>query len=148
MVLEYYKNVLDGITGESVSSWYHDLKKDEEGCWSACFGTSGANAFYIVMGWHHVNGKWHIAWKIGRQDVNNIMQSDFDVDFKDVSLYMKGDDRLEYRPEVIVENEDNGYIDADVYCGLYTVSKRYGSWNGVAKTMVNKIVYFCHNFDS
>jgi len=40
------------------------------------------------MGWHDngtdENGKqqWVVAWKIGRQTHNNIMQCDFDVDFE------------------------------------------------------------------
>lgn len=146
MVLEYAKNVLDGITGEAVSSWYHDLKKEEEGCWSACFGTAGANAFYIVMGWHQINGEWRIAWKIGSQDVNNIMQSDFDVDFKNVDLLLEGDDRFKFKTEVITER--NGVPEVTESCGLYRVSSLYGSWNGLAKDMVKKAVEFCRIFDS
>jgi hypothetical protein len=94
---------LTKLTGKLVKEWYHWLYTDGDGCCSVCFDSTEKYNYVVCMGWHHyddemvldkngnpVQGEygikyrpvWKIAWKIGRQTRNNIMQGDFDVDFE------------------------------------------------------------------
>lgn len=96
---------LKKVTGKQLKSWYAGLMKDGDGCGSIWYGSTDKYRYCVCMGWHHyddepvldkdgkqvVYGKWNIpkyepvwkiAWKIGRQTYNNIMQCDLDVDFE------------------------------------------------------------------
>lgn len=81
---------LSEITGKTVKSWYEWLDKEGNGCSSLCFESDDRYNYAVCMGWHNLGdgpkaknyNHWVIAWKIGRQTHNNIMQCDFDVDFE------------------------------------------------------------------
>ena len=81
---------LSEITGKTIKSWYEWLDKEGDGCSSLCFESDDRYNYAVCMGWHNLGdgpkeknyNHWVIAWKIGRQTHNNIMQCDFDVDFE------------------------------------------------------------------
>lgn len=94
---------LKEVTGEWVKSCYDWLKKEDCGCCSLWYESTEKWRYCVCIGWYHYddemvldkNGNpvlvdgfpeykpiWKIAWKIGRQTHNNIMQCDFDVDFE------------------------------------------------------------------
>lgn len=91
------------LTGRLVKEWYNWLRAEGDGCCSVCFDSTGKYDYAVCMGWHHCDDDpvvdekgnqvyeglvpkyravWKIAWKIGRQTRNSIMQCDFDVDFE------------------------------------------------------------------
>ena len=91
------------LTGRLVKEWYNWLRAEGDGCCSICFDSTGKYDYVVCMGWHHCDdgpvvdekgnqvyeglvpkyrAVWKIAWKIGRQTRNSIMQCDFDVDFE------------------------------------------------------------------
>jgi len=73
---------LKEITGKTVKDWYEWLDDNQEGCCSFVFESDGRNRYCVCMGFHDVGDRWEIAWKIGRQSHNNVMQCDFDLDFE------------------------------------------------------------------
>jgi hypothetical protein len=74
---------LDGLNGKTVRNWYDWLKKTDCGCCHLEFGNSDdGNVYSVCMGWTDCYGGWKIAWKIGRQKYNNLMQSDLEIDFE------------------------------------------------------------------
>lgn len=78
---------LDEITGDAVRKAHATLWTEGNGCWAVCFATDSKYNYAVCIGWHDTGssparrGGWKIAWKIGRQTTNNVMQCDFDVDF-------------------------------------------------------------------
>lgn len=79
---------LQRITAAQVKDWYNWLKSRDAGCCSIHFASTVKWRYCVCMGWHDFdeNGRYddrgmRIAWKIGRQSHDNIMQCDFDVDF-------------------------------------------------------------------
>jgi len=70
------------VTGKTVKGWYEWLWKHGMGCSSLCFGADAKYNYAVVAGWHKADEGWALAWKIGRQTVNNCMQCEFDVDFE------------------------------------------------------------------
>lgn len=82
------KGCLKEVTGKTVKGWYEWLRKEDQGCCSVYFAGNDKYRYCVCMGWHasgtDENGKqrWVVAWKIGRQTHNNVMQCDFDVDFE------------------------------------------------------------------
>lgn len=94
---------LKNVTGRELKKWWKWLVREQAGCCSVHFASTGKYRYCVCMGWHHyddepvVNEKgnqvyeglvpkykaiWKVAWKIGRQTLNNIMQCDLDVDFE------------------------------------------------------------------
>ena len=79
---------------EVTGSWLHEsfawLVKGQMGCCSICFALDSKYNYAVCVGWHDLGDgpkedgyhHWVIAWKIGRQTLNNAMQCDFDVDFE------------------------------------------------------------------
>lgn len=97
-----YKD-LKNLTGKMVKAWYTWLRAAEQGCCSLWFASTDKYRYCVCMGWHHYDDEmvldghgnpvttkwgvkyrpvWKVAWKIGRQTHNNIMQCDLDVDFE------------------------------------------------------------------
>ena len=77
---------LKEATGEWVKSCYDWLQKEKQGCCSLWYESTEKWRYCVCIGWHQWGypvdkDGWHVAWKIGRQSHNNIMQCDFDVDF-------------------------------------------------------------------
>ena len=73
---------LKDVTGKFVKESVKWLKKEQMGCCSICFATDVKCNYAVCVGWHDTGHGWEVAWKIGRQTINNIMQCDFDIDFE------------------------------------------------------------------
>lgn len=86
---------LNDLTGKMVKEWYEWLLKEGMGCCSRPFAITDKYRYCVCMGWHNYGDvkPWsdkdeygadgfRVAWKIGRQTLNNIMQCDLDVDFE------------------------------------------------------------------
>ena len=79
---------------------------------------SGDN-YAVCIGWHYTGSAWVVAWKIGRQTTNDVMQSDFDIDFE-----------MPY-------SDESGDVD-DTLKTIWTVKGKpvgYRSWAGLASRM-------------
>ena len=84
-----YKD-LRKLTGKMVREWYAWLMKEQMGCCSIWYESTDKYRYCVCMGWHNLGDgpkeknydHWVVAWKIGRQTHNNIMQCDLDVDFE------------------------------------------------------------------
>ena len=99
------------LTGYVLKTWWEWLVREQAGCCSINFASTGKYRYCVCMGWQSgygpasdekwygkdgrprpafcppVNPKeadkgWRICWKIGRQTHNNIMQCDYDIDFE------------------------------------------------------------------
>ena len=83
---------LKELTGKMVKGWYAWLRKQDMGCCSVWFGSTDKYRYCVCMGWHDYGDDpdeergfkdgFRVAWKIGRQTHNSIMQCDLDVDFE------------------------------------------------------------------
>lgn len=73
---------LKDVTGKFVKESVEWLREQANGCCSICFATDDRYNYAVCIGWHDVGDGWVLAWKIGRQALNNIMQCDLDVDFE------------------------------------------------------------------
>ena len=154
---------LMNVTGKIVKEWYEWLQEAQDGCCSIWFDSTDKYRYVVCMGWHHYDdepvldesGKhvrengfakfkpiWKVAWKIGRQTHNNIMQCDLDVDFE-----------MPYVTEEMAK-ENKSMYDGDVDDTLevvecekitpksgrpcrWSVPLGYPSWNALAAHMRN-----------
>ena len=73
---------LRDVTGKFAKESVKWLKELQMGCSSVCFATDDRYNYAVCIGWHHTGSDWVVAWKIGRQTTNNVMQCDLDVDFE------------------------------------------------------------------
>lgn len=102
---------LKEVTGKELKKWYEWLVREQAGCCSVHFASTGNYRYCVCMGWMSGYGpasdeKWYdkYGWlrpafcppvspkeadegwrsccKIGRQTHNNAMQCDYDVDFE------------------------------------------------------------------
>jgi len=79
---------LKEVTGEWVKGCYEWLQKEKQGCCSLWYASTDKWRYCVCIGWHDYDGDTYddrgvqIAWKIGRQTHNNIMQCDLDIDFE------------------------------------------------------------------
>lgn len=79
----FFDRNLNKLNGDMVRDWYNYLNENNEGCCHIDFGETEDGYFYsICMGWTKAYDNWKIAWKIGRQKINNAMQTDLDIDFE------------------------------------------------------------------
>lgn len=72
---------LPKISGKDVKSFVDWLIEIDMGCCHFHVYDTDEMALSICVGWHDYGDCFRIAWKIGMQTHNNIMQCDFDVDF-------------------------------------------------------------------
>ena len=99
------------VTGKELKEWWEWLVREQAGCCSVHFASTGNYRYCVCMGWQSGYGPasdekwrgkdgkwrqafcppvdpkeedegWRICWKIGRQTHNNIMQCDYDIDFE------------------------------------------------------------------
>lgn len=84
---------MNKVTATQLKNWAEGLKSNGCGCCSLPLVRDDANHdWYICMGWQdgyderetddYQDGTWHICAKIAYQSHNNIMQCDYDIDFK------------------------------------------------------------------
>lgn len=78
-----------GCTGAWLKGCVDWLVKTKGGCCHLKFDTDAENDYCVCVGWHDYtgdprdgDGRYKLAWKIGRQSVRNAMQCDLDVDFE------------------------------------------------------------------
>lgn len=78
------KKKIDILTGDFVHDWYTTLSSgDKCGCCHLPFACDDKYKYSVCMGWtDYDKTKSIIAWKIGRQTHDNIMQCDLDIDFE------------------------------------------------------------------
>lgn len=98
------------VTGRFAKESYEWLEKGQMGCCSICFDSDDRYNYAVCVGWTETGGGTEdaIAWKIGRQTRNNIMQCDFDTDFEMPYSDESGDVDdtrriIECRPENMLE---------------------------------------------
>lgn len=127
---------LDKLTGKELKKWYKWLRVQDMGCCSIWFASTDKYRYCVCMGWHDYGegpDKEHgftdgfkVAWKIGRQTHNNIMQCDLDVDFEMPCNSETGnvDDTLE---EVECFTRPNRHGDFP-----YSSPRGYRDWNALA----------------
>lgn len=109
---------LDEITGDAVREAYADLFAEGIGCWAVCFATDSKHNYAVCIGWNDTGCGWKIAWKIGRQTINNVMQCDFDVDFE-----------MPYDPETGDVDDTLGVIEP----GIDGFNSETWEWDALAK---------------
>ena len=102
---------LKEVTGKTLREWYEGLVREQKGCCSVHFASTGKYRYCVCMGWQsgygpaseekwvgkdgrlwpafcppvtpgEEKGGWRICWKIGRQTHNSITQCDYDIDFE------------------------------------------------------------------
>ena len=75
---------LKEVTGKFVRESYDWLTEEQMGYCSICFAQDRKYDYAVRIGWHDCGRDegWKVAWKIGRQTHENIMQSDLDIDFE------------------------------------------------------------------
>ena len=121
---------LNELKGKMVRDWYSWLKKNDCGCCHLEYADSDdGNVYSVCMGWKNYDDGWKIAWKIGRQKYNNIMQSDLDLDFE-----------MPYNEETGDVDDTEEIVDSDT------------DWNSLAKTMKRTAMRvwkdYCYNEES
>lgn len=113
------RKTIDRVTGAFARGWYEALteRPDEGGCCHLEYASDDRYRYSVCMGWADAydtpdGPRWAVAWKIGRQTHNNIMQCDIDVDFE-----------MPY-------DEDTGEVD-----DTWRLVDQYRSWAALAREM-------------
>ena len=136
------KGPLSKITGKWLKKSFKWLVDENCGCCSVNFAESGTHCISVCVGWMD-NGTENgcIAWKIGWQTFNNIMQADLDIDFDmpwNTEAYCeKMNAQLKARGEL---SKHNRYVVGDVYNTEETIELKpgrttpigYRDWNALA----------------
>ncbi len=77
---------LEKLTPDFVRGWFEGLIEAQEGCCHLEYAADEKYVYSVCMGWTQgfsdKQGLFDVAWKIGRQTHNNIMQTDLDIDFE------------------------------------------------------------------
>ena len=100
---------LKDVTGKFVKESVEWLAGSETGCRSICFATDDRHNYAVCVGWHDTGHGWKVAWKIGRQTTNNIMQCEFDVDFEMPYSDESGDVDDTLETIEVVDGKPTGY---------------------------------------
>lgn len=117
------------IDGNTLSGWRDWLAKEGDGCCHKEFaaGDGGLTAYSVCMGWTQAfadeSGKWKIAWKIGCQAYNQIMQCDLDLDFEEPWDEETGDVDSTLSP--VSEDEDWDALAGEIRAAAERVADRY-----------------------
>lgn len=148
---------LKEVTGKELKKWWEWLAREQAGCCSINFASTEKYRYCVCMGWQSGYGPaseekwcgkgsrlrpafcppvdpkeedegWRICCKIGRQTRNNIMQSDYDVDFEMpyVTAYMAAVD-----PELCEGDVDDTNMSVELKSGVAVV-RQDGHVLGVA----------------
>lgn len=156
---------LKEVTGKALMESFSWLMENEDGCCSWWYDSTEKYRYCVCMGWHHYDDEmvkdevgnpvldkwgvpkyepvWKVAWKIGRQTHNNIMQCDFDIDFDMpwVTEEMAKDAKKEGLRLCVGEVDDTCET---IECfarpnrhgnSPYSAPKGYRSWNALAAYM-------------
>lgn len=136
---------LNKLTGKMTKGWYEWLRKEDMGCCSIWFASTDKYRYCVCVGWHNLGDgpkeknydHWAVAWKIGRQTHDNIMQCDFDVDFE---MPYVTEAMAKANPKLCEGNVDDTCeeVFADNRPGIiggWTSPKGYRSWDALASRM-------------
>ena len=153
---------LKQLTGKMVKEWHEWLRTNEEGCCTLWFASTDKYRYCVNMGWHYYDdqpvldengnqvfgGKYNIpqykpvykiAWKIGRQTHNNVMQCDFDIDFE---MPYVTDEMAKADPELCEGDVDDTVETVELRCSKHGqngyrhgVPEGYRSWEALATQM-------------
>lgn len=151
---------LNKLTGKMVKKWYAWLRKNDMGCCLIWFASTDKYRYCVCMGWHNYGDvkPWsdkdeygadgfRVAWKIGRQTHNNIMQCDLDIDFEMPYVTEK---MAKDNPELCEGDVDDTLEEVECekivhkpfkYCGKtwhpwrWSVPAGYRDWNALAARM-------------
>ena len=108
---------LKEITGKVVKGWYEWLDGSQAGCCSFAFESDRRSRYCVCMGFHDAGGRREIAWKIGRQSLDSVMQCDFDIDFE-----------MPY-------DEETGDVDDTLRLVEFPETATMKEWNAIASEM-------------
>lgn len=136
------RKLLGQVTGKWLKQMYAELVKQDCGCAHIPFSNTANHRVSVCVGWMD-NGTENgcIAWKIGWQTFNNIMQTDLDIDFDmpwNTEAYCeKMNARLKARGEL---SKYNRYVEGEVYDTEETIELKpgrttpvgYRDWNALA----------------
>lgn len=138
---------LKQLTGKMVKEWYEWLRANEEGCCTLWFASTDKYRYCVCMGWHNLGdgpqsegySHWVVAWKIGRQTHNNIMQCDLDVDFE---MPYVTEEMAKADPELCEGDVDDTVETVELRCSKHGqngyrhgVPEGYRSWEALATQM-------------
>lgn len=145
---------LKQLTGKMVREWYELLRAREEGCCTLWFASTDKYRYCVNMGWHYYDDEpvldmfggipkyktvYKIAWKIGRQTHNNIMQCDFDIDFE---MPYVTEEMAKADPKLCEGDVDDTVETVELRCSKhgqngyrYGAPEGYRSWDALASFM-------------
>lgn len=151
---------LKRVTGKWLKDCYRWLVEQDCGCCHLVFGTTANHEVCVCVGWHD-NGTddGEVAWKIGWQTFNNVMQTDFDVDFDmpwNTKEYCERRN-AELKAQGLL-NKYSRFAEGDVYDTLETIElkdgkttpKGYRDWNALAsyvRKMARIVLAFANEVD-
>jgi len=139
---KYERESLRKVTGKWLRQVYDELVEQDCGCAHITFSETANHRVCVCVGWMEdgtENGC--IAWKIGWQTFNNIMQTDLDIDFDmpwNTEAYCeKMNAQLKARGEL---SKHNRYVVGDVCDTEETIELKpgrttpigYRDWNALA----------------
>lgn len=90
-ITDFTRRRIAECTGTWLKGCVDWLEKTKDGCCHIRIDTDEENDYCICVGWHDYGAEgengpdddgYRIAWKIGRQSRNNVMQCDLDIDFE------------------------------------------------------------------
>lgn len=154
------KGPLSKVTGKWLKGSFKWLVDENCGCCHISFAESGTHRISVCVGWMDdgtENGC--IAWKIGWQTFNNIMQTDLDIDFDmpwNTEAYCEKENaRLK---AMGVFNENNRCVVGDVYNTEETIELKpdrttpvgFRDWNALAayiRKTARKVAAFAREVD-
>ena len=101
---------LSTVTEEWLRDSVQSLLDDNCTCCYVTFDKSANHRISVCVGWaRYEENQWKVAWKIGWQKFDNIMQCDFDIDFEmPYSI-----DRYLYNTEEIILTSYNEFNQVD-----------------------------------
>lgn len=138
------KGPLSEVTGRWLRESYKWLVENDCGCCHIAFAESGTHRISVCVGWTSDGPEpkdSKVAWKIGWQTFNNVMQTDLDIDFDMPWNTKEYCDRknaeLKARGEL---SKYNRYVEGEVYDAEETIELKpgrttpvgYRDWNALA----------------
>ena len=125
---------LRDVTGRFARESVEWLREESNGCCSICFATDDRYNYAVCIGWHYTGSDWVVAWKVGRQTTNNIMQCDLDIDFEMPYSAESGDVDDTLETIEVVNGKPVGYCSwGDLASRMrFEASRVWNSWKEVS----------------
>lgn len=135
------KGPLSEVTGRWLRESYKWLVANDCGCCHVAFAESGTHRISVCVGWSSKGPEAYVvAWKIGWQTFNNVMQTDLDLDFDmpwNTEAYCK---KMNAKLTLMQRKRGDRYVVGDVYDTNElielkegrTTPQGYRDWNALA----------------